>query len=88
MEVGLRFLSDDMALSLSFKNEPLSTQEEVRLSTCGNFITMALFKPLDTYKAFKKASISGDAAPLTKLWEGWPKQILNKAVDDGKRSIC
>lgn len=62
--------------------KPLTSKEETRLSTLGNWVTLAIFRPLDTQSAYFHAKRRNAPTSLITLWKGWPKQALNKAVDD------
>eukprot|EP01053_Blabericola_migrator_P007437 Blabericola_migrator_1__7436@NODE_378_length_9209_cov_129_909101_g302_i0_p5_GENE_NODE_378_length_9209_cov_129_909101_g302_i0NODE_378_length_9209_cov_129_909101_g302_i0_p5_ORF_typecomplete_len289_score39_35Mito_carr/PF00153_27/91Mito_carr/PF00153_27/27Mito_carr/PF00153_27/9_8_NODE_378_length_9209_cov_129_909101_g302_i042265092 len=66
----------------TYLDKPLTQREEARLSTLGNCITLACFRPLDTYKqVVRKSKVTG-SIELASLWKGWPKQAFNKALDD------
>eukprot|EP01054_Gregarina_sp_Poly1_P011469 Gregarina_sp_Poly_1__11468@NODE_985_length_5470_cov_797_213215_g692_i0_p3_GENE_NODE_985_length_5470_cov_797_213215_g692_i0NODE_985_length_5470_cov_797_213215_g692_i0_p3_ORF_typecomplete_len300_score43_43Mito_carr/PF00153_27/9_3e02Mito_carr/PF00153_27/45Mito_carr/PF00153_27/0_61_NODE_985_length_5470_cov_797_213215_g692_i01251024 len=66
----------------SYLNKPLTSREEARLSTLGNCITLACFRPIDTCRAVIRDSHEKGKIQLVSLWRGWPKQAFNKVLDD------
>eukprot|EP01055_Gregarina_sp_Pseudo9_P000282 Gregarina_sp_Pseudo_9__281@NODE_1180_length_1808_cov_191_534765_g1106_i0_p1_GENE_NODE_1180_length_1808_cov_191_534765_g1106_i0NODE_1180_length_1808_cov_191_534765_g1106_i0_p1_ORF_typecomplete_len298_score58_04Mito_carr/PF00153_27/24Mito_carr/PF00153_27/1_6_NODE_1180_length_1808_cov_191_534765_g1106_i07481641 len=66
----------------SYMSKPLTQREEARLSSAGNCITLACFRPLDTYRSAIQESREKGRLHLAALWRGWPKQAFNKVLDD------
>eukprot|EP01056_Protomagalhaensia_sp_Gyna25_P001444 Protomagalhaensia_sp_Gyna_25__1443@NODE_172_length_4653_cov_470_453186_g134_i0_p3_GENE_NODE_172_length_4653_cov_470_453186_g134_i0NODE_172_length_4653_cov_470_453186_g134_i0_p3_ORF_typecomplete_len292_score32_54Mito_carr/PF00153_27/3_4e03Mito_carr/PF00153_27/63Mito_carr/PF00153_27/1_8Erf4/PF10256_9/0_22_NODE_172_length_4653_cov_470_453186_g134_i031634038 len=74
-------MSDQSPIEV-YLTKPLTQLEEARLSTLGNCITLACFRPLDTFNAAIKKSRESGKLRTTHLLKGWPRQALNKALDD------